>query len=141
MNSLSWLLYFADVVQNIRGTIAGFMFLVGAIFLFSGVAWIFSKIAPTDDDISRGMPESFKKAVTKVFTFSIWLLVVLNVLSIVTPTKTTILSIAASEFAEYVVSTEEIQTIGGEAGDLITNSIRLLNEQITEQLKPAEVAK
>jgi Ca2+/Na+ antiporter len=97
MNSLSWLIYLADIIPNV-GTIC---VLLGLLFLIlSGAAFF----AYTDKTIS------FKTFISLLITA-----IVLLVIATLVPERTTIMMIAASEFGEEIATSAEAKNIGGKA--------------------------
>lgn len=124
MNSVSWLLYAAEVVTSIKGAIAaaGMMAVIGLVF-----SW-------TPFLISGGDPEDWAqwlKTLPRKFGL---LVAILGAVFVVIPSNNTIMLIAASEIGETVLASKEAQRMGGEAGQLASDSLRLLRKYISEQL-------
>lgn len=86
------------------------------------------------DDMFDFDPKPFLRGVARLMSviFPLCLL-----FWIVTPSKNTIMLIAASEVGETVLTSEKAQEIGGEAGALATDSLRVLRKFINEQLGEA----
>jgi hypothetical protein len=127
MNSLSWLLYGADASAKLgvalgTGTIVGALLVPGS---FIAMAWVHDFV--TDDEATlRGIRDKWKVGAT--------LAIVCAVLWAVVPSRNTIMLIAASEVGETVLASPQAQTIGGEAGELAADSLRVLRKFINDQL-------
>lgn len=127
MNSLSWLLYLSDVAGSAKtasGTILGVGAFVGAFTAFMG---------PMTVDMFPGAGDILKRLVAPFVTVMGIALVVV----IVAPSRETLMLIAASEVGETVLASETAQNVGGEAGALATDSLKLLRKYVTEQLGEA----
>lgn len=135
MNSLSWLLYAADLVDG-----------VWLLSMFGGAGVlataVISLIAAGDYEDATYGDTARKKAsavaIRKRFPLLLTLAVVLLVISAVTPKRGTVLTIAASEVGEELLATDAAKTLGGEAGELATDSLKLLRKYVTEQLGDTE---
>lgn len=128
MNGLSWLLYLASVSDRIG-------FAAGPIAFFSGVALIVAvafsgatKVTP--EEWADGFPEMARRSVRWTAT----VFVLSASLSWFLPSRDTLMLIAASEVGETVLASKDVQNIGGEAGALATDSLRLLRKYVSEQL-------
>lgn len=130
MNGLSWLLYFADVSEGIR-LVSTFGWIISAVIVFVAVAiWIsIQDSAPPKEDA-----EEVTKVLSKTFWFFMPMFVVCIFLFVAIPQRQTFMLIAASEFGEEVLNNTDIQSIGGEAGDLAIDSMRFLREYINDQI-------
>jgi hypothetical protein len=133
MNGLSWLLYGADVAGNLQGTailvVVASVIVVCILGIITGVSMSY---APDDEDKARA-----KWAVGKIglaMTVAIGFAVVATFI----PSRNTIMLIAASEVGETVLASAEAQQLGGEAGALATDSLRLLRKYVSEQLGETE---
>ena len=119
MNSLSWLLYLADVIGNLSGVFILLAFIFGGCTIF----WGFAKAcAIVDNDEGAG---DFARA----FAFTPWLFVLFLFLSAVTPSKDTIYLIAGSEAGEAVVTSEAGQEILTNIQDVIKYQIQKLKSE------------
>lgn len=125
MNSLSWLIYGAEVFDNLRSASAGFLFIGGMCVVLSPMAFMIADLGP--DDAMRWYGKHWGKMAAIAAAAAVIFL-------IATPSKTTIMLIAASELGETVLASSEAQKIGGEAGALATDSLRVLRKFINEQL-------
>ena len=112
MNSLSWLLYFADVLPNLAHT-AGFVLFFGCFaFLISASGHTVASTAPDVPDNIKAFAGSFIKK-------SVLVLVLAAVPYLFIPSKETFYLIAGSEAGEYVVTTPEAKEILGDIKDVI----------------------
>lgn len=136
MNSLSWLIYAAETINNLKlsCSIFGLVGIVGgtAAFCMSPLTEPFIWSSDTKEEIAakKAIPETVRKVAKAVMITAVPLFLIAQVL----PSKNTIMLIAASQFGENILSTPEAQKIGGEAGALATDSLRVLRKFINEQL-------
>lgn len=128
MNSVSWLIYAGGVVDNLRTTIG--IGLVGTciVCVFSPLGFMVSDKSP--DDWVTWIKRFLSKAIVPVFVGAAVL--------VVAPGRDALMLIAASEIGETVLASKDAQTIGGEAGALATDSLKLLRKYVTEQLAGAD---
>jgi hypothetical protein len=133
MNSLSWLLYGADVASSLKGTAlpVAIFGVIGGV-LGGGFGYMM-KAAPLDDTMEATAPHVIGAA-RLCLTFGL----VAMLISPFIPSRNTIMLIAASEVGETVLASPEAQQIGGEAGALATDSLRVLRKFINEQLADGE---
>ncbi|HWU19361.1 MAG TPA: hypothetical protein VN155_16895 [Devosia sp.] len=135
MNSVSWLLYAANVSSGLQGAAVGFAFLTGAAAascaLFSAVV----VSAYPDENDKKNSAWLLRKVRPLALTC-----IALTALAVLVPSRSTIMLIAASEVGEAVITSTEVQQLGGEAGALATDSLRVLREFINEQLAEPAVA-
>jgi len=109
MNSLSWLIYWANVVEGIRG-----------LFFTTATLGVVVSIFAATHGFIEGDRQSFR-----YLRITVPCIVLSALLSIFTPTKDTLYAIAASEFGEEVLKTPE------------ANKARAaLNAWLDEQIKP-----
>jgi len=131
MNSLSWLLYAAEVTEGIKGTVILFAVVGGFALVFSWMPFLLSDDSPADwGKWLGGLPRRF----------GLWVILACLVF-VALPSKNTIMLIAASEVGETVLSSTQAQQIGGEAGALATDSLRVLRKFINDQLEEANEPK
>lgn len=122
MNSLSWLLYGADVTQGLR---------VAAIICLVGIGIAAFALPPKGVTPFSGDHAPFSGLARP----SVWVCFALCMTVLVfTPSRNTIMLIAASEVGATVLASTEAQQIGGEASALATDSLRVLRKFINEQL-------
>jgi hypothetical protein len=114
MNSLSWLIYLSDVLPNVAATAGGFAIFLGltlAGLLFFNIVWnldhFFTNLEKTEFPINVPW-----KSLISLFVF-------LVTISTVTPSRNTILLIAASEYGEKVIKSE----VGGQALRILKNKL------------------
>lgn len=140
MNTLSWLLYVADVVDSAGWRFGEVTFFAGMLCLMSLFGCIlinnfYPRRDNIDDDGSRYSSENVAaqknyKIVSKLCKTSTIVFVVFWLLGIVTPERETVLSIAASEAAEEVVTTPEATILR-----------QLIRKKLEEALNPVETGK
>lgn len=135
MNSLSWLLYAADVAGTIKtsGGLLAVFGLAGAVCAYpasfmAGETWSWN--TEEENAVARARPAQIQKVAKSVAIAS---LVVLGIGALL-PSRNTIMLIAASEVGETMLASEEVQRLGGEAGALAKDSLTVLRKFITEQL-------
>lgn len=100
MNNLSYLLYFADVSDSIRGVFGFLCFIIGFALLVNLVVY---SVAKTEQDINPLILPFFTrtlKIISPVFVFFL-------ILSIFSPSKQTVYMIAASQTGEVVIKSPE----------------------------------
>lgn len=126
MNSLSWLLYLADVIGNVQG-------LLVTLSLVSGVGLVlWLVIGQLNIDSDWEFPKADKqtrsaKHAKKVFKY-LWVPVIAAFVAAIIPARETIYLIAGSEAGEAVVTSEE--------GKEILNDIREVIKGQLDALKP-----
>lgn len=128
MNTLSWLLYGAETAEKV-GVTAGVAGLIGLGLIpgsFIAAAWVHDFMTEDERVLSK---------VRAKWKLGLTVTIIASALWAVAPSKQTIMLIAASEVGEQVLSSEQAQTIGGEAGQLATDSLRVLRKFINEQLE------
>jgi phosphatidylserine synthase len=110
MNSLSWLIYLSDMLPNVAATAGGFAISLGmvlAVLIFLNIMWKSTE----KTEFPLNVPW---KSLISLFVF-------LVTISTVTPSRNTILLIAASEYGEKVIKSE----VGGQ-------SLRILKNKLSE---------
>ena len=118
MNSLSWMIYGADVVGSVNNALAAITVLSGLTTVASGFAWLVSDDFKNEDK-ALGASNLGKKAIA-VFAIAL-------IASVPFPSATTIYAIAASEGGERALSSET----GAKA-------LKALNAWLDRQLKDEE---
>lgn len=144
MNSLSWLIYAADIVRNVGFLFATFGVLGGV----AGAALIMLSIVPNRERYQTGeriyeyeYRNVYPMAHVRPWGMGIALFFfVMLMSSVFLPSKEAVYMIAASQLGEHIVQLEEVQSLGGDMGGLAKDTIDLLRQQIQEQLiiSPAE---
>lgn len=131
MNGLSWLLYFADISEALR-LFSTFSWIISALVVVSvTVVWmtVVDDKSTTDKDKQEMM-----RIHGRIWWFFFPIFIIFMLFFIVIPQRQTFMLIAASEFGEEVLNNADVQSIGGEAGDLAVDSMSLLRKYINEQL-------
>lgn len=131
MNSLSWLLYAAEVAEGLKTTAA---VVAGVGIVGISVGLFFALISRFDEYGDGG---EFGAAYFKVLPKLGMAVGLILVCALIIPSRQTLMLIAASEVGETVLASKEAQQIGGEAGQLATDSLRLLRKYVSEQLAEA----
>ena len=134
MNQLSVILYLADVSASLKWFAYAVCILTGAMFVVTliimGVATADTDESPnhkTDNDRWINLAWRWCRSVAAFFVLGF---VVAGLL----PSQQTMMMIAASQFGEQVLMTPQAAQIGGEAGGLATDSMKLLHQYIQQQL-------
>jgi hypothetical protein len=108
MNSLSWFIYLSDLLPSVAATAGGFAIFLGltlAAILFFFIMW--KSTEKTEFPVNVPW-----KSLISLFVF-------LVTISTVTPSRNTILLIAASEYGEKVIESE----VGGQALRILKNKL------------------
>lgn len=128
MNTLSWLLYFAEISERISST---------AMFLTAVSAAVFTVIGFFNLILERQfMSDSFRDQAPKARNAAAAIFFI-SLLGQLFPSQDTIYLIIASEAAEVVATDETTQQLLGDVKDIV--SLKL--EQIAEDMLPAEPAR
>ena len=110
MNTLSWLIYFGDVLDGLGKLL---MFVVAVLFLGSTAfvggtcLWAMDRF----DGLAERRWTASRKLWLRLLKWNLPLLVVFALFTILVPSKTTFYMIAASEVGETTVKTPEAQVI------------------------------
>jgi hypothetical protein len=116
MNSLSWLMYLAEVAGNFR--------LVAAVGLIGTVA--FFGFATLGLVVSEGEIWGWY---SRHFARMVGSMMLAAMIVTVMPTQTTIYMIAASELGEQAVRTPEAKELLGDVKDIITQQLKKLKQE------------
>lgn len=119
MNSISWFLYIADVVGNLRGLLVGVAI---ACIAFCVLCLIGQGIA--EGELSENCPNMWKRWWQCAPTAVIFLLIAIFI-----PSQNTLYAIAASEVGERVVKNEKVQ-------DIASDATKALHQWIKRQIEP-----
>lgn len=123
MNTLSWFLYVADVINDLSftfGAIGGLMFIVGWIFIIPGYMIIWTKMSHhKEEDIDKS-----KAAFAWLSPRMIVAGFLMIMASVLVPSKQTMYMIAASEMGEVVVKSEEAKEIFGELKTTVIHELK-----------------
>ena len=118
MNSLSWFLYLANVVDNV-----GNVFVLFAIL--SGIAMFVWSFASAAYAIEGGQDA---QRVKHFLRFIPWIFVITSFLVAVTPSRDTVYLIAASEEGEMVVNTPEAKEVMSDLKEILNIQLGKLKE-------------
>jgi hypothetical protein len=125
LNSLSWFLYFADVLPNVSSAIGFVIFWLSlSVFFIVG-----TKIVSTFTD-PKDLPPNLNSTLSYVSKWAFSLVTILTLPWVVIPSKETIYLIAGSEAGEFVVNTPEAKAILSDIQEVIQLQI--------EGLKPSD---
>lgn len=117
MNSLSWLVYAADVAGNV-----GVVLVLGSLLGILGM-FIASMVAGHQTDFGRGEPGDWKRPWRHVWIVAVALLVASAI-----PSKTTIYMIAASEIGETVVTSPDAVEMMNDLRTIVRGKLKELAE-------------
>ena len=122
MNGLSWLLYFAEVSENVGGVL-GFISIVTAIAAIVVTLFV---VIPEKSDVSATWfdqgPKIQKLLITTFF---------ISLLGLLFPSQNTVYLIIASESAEMVVTSESGQKMLGDIQEIVSLKLDSIAEDIT----------
>tara|TARA_Y100000780_G_C13669839_1_gene411956 strand:- start:1038 stop:1394 length:357 start_codon:yes stop_codon:yes gene_type:complete len=113
MNSLSWVLYLADIIGSFANTI-GFFSFFGIVFIF-GLTLFFGFQCDTGDREAGTW--------TKPLGY-LWIPILCFILISFVPSKQTIYMIAASEVGETVVNNPQTQSMVNDLSSLIQKKLK-----------------
>lgn len=116
MNSLSWVLYFADVLPNLAGLLVGCSIVLGTTTLFLWGAYVITSGVD-------GGEADFNKSVKKPASVTTILFVISALTASVIPSKETFYLIAGSEVGETVVTSDEGKEIISDIHDVIKHQL------------------
>lgn len=146
MNSLSWLIWFADVSNKVgmtSGLLAALMLMVSALFI-SLVFFYYEGKRIEGHYVGEGSDRKYVstsyqtlypyKHLRKYVAIPIILFLLFLTLAVTTPSRDGIYLIAASQIGEQVIQLEQVQSLGGELGALASDTITILRDKISEQL-------
>ena len=123
MNNLSIVIYLADVIPSL-GNLFGFLsFTSGLIILFATFAYFMSKDIGEKDMVDTSV---------KIFRWAAVVFCVSFVLNTIIPRRDTIMMIAASEYGESVLKSDDVKEIINPAKQILKNWI---NDQLTQSEK------
>lgn len=122
MNGLSWLLYFAEVSENISGAL-GVLSILSAIIAVA--FWLLHIIVPVGDQSKNfyELAPKYAKTAAAVFTLSL--------LGLLFPSQNTVYLIIASESAEMVVTSESGQKMLGDIQEIVSLKLDTIAGDIT----------
>ena len=124
MNNLSLVIYFAEVIGGLGGFVALLIFLGAFASVIAGVGFFVSY----DEDYEKKLNQNTKK----VLKVSIPTTLLLALILIFLPSKNTIMMIAASEYGEMALKSNDVQEIVNPAKKILKNWIE---QQLAESEK------
>jgi hypothetical protein len=123
MNGLSWLLYFAEVSENISGAL-GVLSILSAIVAMA--FWLLHILVPSHDQSKNFYELAPKYAKTAAVVFT------LSLIGLLFPSQNTVYLIIASESAEMVVTSESGQKMLGDIQEIVSLKLDTIAGDITE---------
>lgn len=138
MNSLSWLLYLINLIDNFEGYFK-FITIISFIVLLIVVTITHITAAVHNDNVDTYSSWRNKDKIShsdrnKIYRGYIWIPFVLALIWSFIPNNRTMYLIAASEIGERVVSNEKVQGLVDPSIDILKNYVMLENEKITKEL-------
>ena len=104
MNSLSWFLYFADIVGNLQGLLVTVAILGGTASLMTFFGWLMQQdLYGEDSDLVK----TFRSLTSKLVPVA----VICSILAAIIPSRETLYLMAGSEIGESVVNIPEAKAI------------------------------
>lgn len=128
MNSLSWSLYLADVVENLRG-------LVDVIPPFGLIGYAVGTLVYAAKIDSDNAEEIEKRPYFHGKWWPLWILLGVSVFATIIPKKSTIMMIAASQAGQYALENPKVQ----ETSDKLLGAVNSYLDGL--QKKPEEEKK
>jgi sensor domain CHASE-containing protein len=132
MTSLSWFIYFASLVDSIS-TVFG----LAAIILVVLFGFTFILNFMMNDDVHHSDKETLQKNYEYVKSIRrplYWLVPIFIFISIVVPSRDTLILIAASEIGQKVVFSEQVQNALSPSGELIQTWIKNETQKIQSEI-------
>ena len=102
MNELSWLIYAADVVGNLRWLAGSALIATIPISIAGGLVWLMCHDGYSSDETGERADRIALRVAKALFPW----LVVAVIITAVVPSRSTIYAIAASEMGERVIESE-----------------------------------
>jgi hypothetical protein len=130
MNTISLFLYITDVL----GAIDGFFLFLAIISTI--VAIVYGLMLTSGCDEMQEWLEKLPRALKLL-----WIPLFFSFATILIPTTNTMYMMAASQSIESLSKMEQVQALGGEAGALATDAIKLLRGKISEAIEEATPTK
>jgi hypothetical protein len=132
MNSLSWLIYLADVASNLS-TGAAIISVVG-FFLMFAPALVGRILVPIFASQGDEEAQAFLPTMKMLWRFAATIYIVAFVVALVAPSRNTVLAIAASEAGERIAKSENVSEIANDAS-------LALRQWIKKQIEPEKGSK
>jgi hypothetical protein len=130
MNSLSWLLIFANFADKVENTTYFFAVVFTILSLMSLIAYLLCGLNSDDSDFQRFMPFA-----TKWLKVASGIMAVLWIIDIIIPSKQTVIMVAASEVGQRVLESDKAGNIAKSVNGIIDPSVELLQTYIQNELK------
>lgn len=124
MNSLSWLIYLAGVLEKVGIFVIATGIISGAAAIVIGIA--VGVIAVDGDDSSK--PQRALWVALTVFSASF-------LVGAIIPSRATMYAIAASEIGEDVLSSDTAKEVGDEAAGIARDSLKVIRKFLDERLE------
>lgn len=113
MNTLSWFIYMAGVFGNLNLILGAFLFF-GT--LITVIITILGMVMHSDMGKEEAKFWEFKRQMCARWAARMWaLIVVVSFVQIASPTRETMLAIAASQVGEQIAKTDTVKGIAGDA--------------------------
>ncbi len=122
MNGLSWLLYFAEVSENISGTLGVLTVASSLVFV---VFWLLRIVIPASEQSANfaDLAPKYANAAAAVFFLSL--------AGLLFPSQNTVYLIIASESAEMVVTSESGQKMLGDIQSIVSLKLDTIASDMT----------
>jgi hypothetical protein len=140
MNSLSWLIYAANVAESLSGFLVFITFLFGVAAFGAGiVGLVHMDEQPDFRPLSEPSLTLRRKRKVAAFKLSCALFAAMAIAGITTsliPNRQTVLLIAASEIGERVMTHQRVQDVVDPSINLLQTWIQQQTQQIQQQMQP-----
>ena len=139
MNSLSFLIYLAEISRNI-GVFFGFG-IVACVVLTAAFCVLYCSSSGTRNYQGPFPKEELEenaanmKIATKYMKIFFIMTIVFGILESIIPSRETVLLIAASEISEKIINTPEVKNVIDPSVDLLKSWITLQNIEIKNQIE------
>ena len=143
MNSLSWLIYAANVAESLSGSLV-FITILFAIATIGAVivAFVHMDEQPDFRPLSEPILTLRRKRKVAAFKLSCAFFAAMTIVGITTsliPNRQTVLLIAASEIGERVMTHQRVQDVVDPSINLLQTWIQQQTQQIQQQMQPRAV--
>ena len=142
MNSLSWLIYAANVAESL----SGFLVFITILFAIATIGAVIVAFVHMDEPDFRPLSEPIltlrRKRKVAAFKLSCALFAAMTIVGITTsliPNRQTVLLIAASEIGERVMTHQLVQDVVDPSINLLQTWIQQQTQQIQQQMQPRAV--
>lgn len=135
MNSLSWLLYFADILPAIAGAWAVIAFFA----LLGWIAITIVRLFEGDPQHANTRENPFQRGwyvhIPKIQQLFFWVATILGVISYSIPSKDTFYLIIASEGAEVIVTDESAKKMFQDVQSIVSLQLQEMIDEKTDSLQ------